>query len=229
MRVNPEELSLKDKVVFINRVAKVVKGGKRFNFCALVVVGDGQGYVGVGKGKAAEVPVAISKAVEQAKKHLVRVPIKGGTIPHEVHGLFGAEHVLLKPAADGTGIIAGGAVRAVVELAGAHNIIAKTLGRGNPFNAVRATLHGLQQLCDPQEMMRPASVVGDWRHVANQIDAQPGALQRTNGGLAARTRPVDIHINLPHAVLHGLSRRRLSRSLRRKRCALTGAFKPLIP
>ena len=125
MRVNPEELSLKDKVVFINRVAKVVKGGKRFNFCALVVVGDGQGYVGV-----------------------------GGTIPHEVHGLFGAEHVLLKPAADGTGIIAGGAVRAVVELAGAHNIIAKTLGRGNPFNAVRATLHGLQQLCDPQEMMR---------------------------------------------------------------------------
>ncbi len=154
MRVNPEELSLKDKVVFINRVAKVVKGGKRFNFCALVVVGDGQGYVGIGKGKAAEVPVAISKAVEQAKKHLVKVPIKGGTIPHEVHGLFGAEHVLLKPAADGTGIIAGGAVRAVVELAGAHNIIAKTLGRGNPFNTVRATLNGLQQLRDPQEVMR---------------------------------------------------------------------------
>jgi small subunit ribosomal protein S5 len=154
VRVNPEELSLKDKVVFINRVAKVVKGGKRFNFCALVVVGDGQGYVGIGKGKAAEVPVAISKAVEQAKKHLVKVPIKGGTIPHEVHGLFGAEHVLLKPAADGTGIIAGGAVRAVVELAGAHNIIAKTLGRGNPFNTVRATLNGLQQLRDPQEVMR---------------------------------------------------------------------------
>jgi len=154
VRVNPEELSLKDKVVFINRVAKVVKGGKRFNFCALVVVGDGQGYVGMGKGKAAEVPVAISKAVEQAKKHLVRIPIKGGTIPHEVHGRFGAEHVLLKPAADGTGIIAGGAVRAVVELAGAHNIIAKTLGRGNPFNTVRATINGLQQLRDPQEVMR---------------------------------------------------------------------------
>jgi len=160
VRVNPEELSLKDKVVFINRVAKVVKGGKRFNFCALVVVGDGQGYVGVGKGKAAEVPVAISKAVEQAKKHLVKVPIKAGTIPHEVHGLFGAEHVLLKPAADGTGIIAGGAVRAVVELAGAHNIIAKTLGRGNPFNAVRATLNGLQQLCDPQEVMRLRRTAG---------------------------------------------------------------------
>lgn len=153
MRVNADELSLKDKVVFINRVAKVVKGGKRFNFCALVVVGDGQGWVGVGKGKAAEVPVAISKAVEQAKKHLVRVPLKEGTIPHEVHGLFGAEHVLLKPAAEGTGIIAGGAVRAVVELVGAHNIIAKTLGRGNPFNTVRATLNGLSQLRDPHEVM----------------------------------------------------------------------------
>jgi small subunit ribosomal protein S5 len=153
VRVNADELSLKDKVVFINRVAKVVKGGKRFNFCALVVVGDGQGWVGVGKGKAAEVPVAISKAVEQAKKHLVRVPLKEGTIPHEVHGLFGAEHVLLKPAAEGTGIIAGGAVRAVVELVGAHNIIAKTLGRGNPFNTVRATLNGLSQLRDPHEVM----------------------------------------------------------------------------
>lgn len=154
MRVNPEELNLKDKVVFINRVAKVVKGGKRFNFCALVAVGDGQGWVGVGKGKAAEVPVAIAKAVEQAKKHLVKVPLKDGTIPHEVHGLFGGEHVLLKPAAGGTGIIAGGAVRAVVELAGAHNIIAKTLGRGNPFNTVRATLNGLCQLKDPLEATR---------------------------------------------------------------------------
>ncbi len=154
MRVNPEELSLKDKVVFINRVAKVVKGGKRFNFCALVVVGDGQGWVGVGKGKAAEVPVAISKAVEQAKKHLVHVPLKNKTIPHEVHGLFGGEHVLLKPASVGTGIIAGGAVRAVVELAGAYNIIAKTLGRGNPFNTVRATMDGLLQLRDPEETAR---------------------------------------------------------------------------
>ena len=154
MRINPDELSLKDKVVFINRVAKVVKGGKRFNFCALVVVGDGQGWVGIGKGKAAEVPAAISKAVEQAKKHLVHVPLKDQTIPHQVHGLFGAEHVLLKPAVAGTGIIAGGAVRAVVELAGAHNIIAKTLGRGNPFNTVRATLDGLCQLRDPLEVAR---------------------------------------------------------------------------
>ena len=154
MRVNPDELNLKDKVVFINRVAKVVKGGKRFNFCALVVVGDGHGWVGIGKGKAAEVPVAISKAVEQAKKHLVHVPLKGGSIPHEVHGLFGAEHVLLKPAVDGTGIIAGGAVRAVVELVGAHNIIAKTLGRGNPFNTVRATLDGLTQLRNPEDVLQ---------------------------------------------------------------------------
>lgn len=154
MRVNADELSLKDKVVFINRVAKVVKGGKRFNFCALVVVGDGQGWVGIGKGKAAEVPAAISKAVQQAKKHLVRVPLKDETIPHEVHGMFGGEHVLLKPAGAGTGIIAGGAVRAVVELAGAHNIIAKTLGRGNPFNTVRATLEGLTQLRDPKEVAR---------------------------------------------------------------------------
>ena len=156
MRVNPDELSLKDKVVFINRVAKVVKGGKRFNFCALVVVGDGRGWVGIthDKGKAAEVPVAISKAVEQAKKHLVHVPLKGGTIPHEVHGLFGAEHVLLKPAVDGTGIIAGGAVRAVVELVGAHNIIAKTLGRGNPFNTVRATLDGLTKLRNLDDVLR---------------------------------------------------------------------------
>lgn len=152
--MNPEELSLKDKVVFINRVAKVVKGGKRFNFCALVVVGDGQGWVGIGKGKAVEVPVAISKAVEHAKKHLVRIPLREGTIPHEVHGLFGGEHVLLKPASEGTGIIAGGAVRAVVEMAGARNIIAKTLGRGNPFNTVRATLDGLCQLRDPDEVAR---------------------------------------------------------------------------
>ena len=154
MRVNPDELNLKDKVVFINRVAKVVKGGKRFNFCALVVVGDGHGWVGIGKGKAAEVPVAISKAVEQAKKHLVHVPLKGNSIPHEVHGLFGGEHVLLKPAVDGSGIIAGGAVRAVVELVGAHNVIAKTLGRGNPFNTVRAALDGLSQLRHPDEVLR---------------------------------------------------------------------------
>lgn len=152
--MNPDELNLKDKVVFINRVAKVVKGGKRFNFTALVVVGDEQGWVGIGKGKAAEVPEAISKAVKHAKKQLVRVSIKQGTIPHEVRGHFGAEHVMLKPASAGTGIVAGGAVRAVIELSGIHNIVAKTLGRGNPFNVVQATLDGLNQLRDPEEVLR---------------------------------------------------------------------------
>ena len=130
------------------------KGGKRFNFCALVVVGDGLGWVGIGKGKAAEVPAAISKAVQQAKKNLVQVPLKGETIPHEIHGTYCGEHVMLKPAVAGTGIIAGGAVRAVVELAGVHNIVAKTLGRGNPFNTVKATLDGLRQLRDPEMVVR---------------------------------------------------------------------------
>ncbi len=154
MRVNSEELNLKDKLVTINRVAKVVKGGKRFSFCALVVVGDGQGWVGVGKGKATEVPPAIAKAVGQAKKNMIHVPLKNGSIPYDVHGYFGAEHILMKPAKEGTGIIAGGAVRAILEVMGAHNIIAKTLGRGNPFNVVRATLEGLSQLKDLEEVRR---------------------------------------------------------------------------
>ncbi|PJA79798.1 MAG: 30S ribosomal protein S5, partial [Nitrospirae bacterium CG_4_9_14_3_um_filter_51_5] len=115
MRVNVEELNLKDKPVVINRVAKVVKGGKRFSFSALVVVGDGDGWVGVGKGKATEVPSAIAKAVAHAKKNLIRIPLKSNTIPHEVHGYFGGEHIVLKPAKQGTGIIAGGAVRSLLE------------------------------------------------------------------------------------------------------------------
>lgn len=154
VRVNPDELNLKDKLVAINRVAKVVKGGKRFSFSALVVVGDGDGWVGIGKGKAAEVPPAIAKAVGQAKKHLIRVPLKNGSIPHDVHGYFGGEHILMKPAKEGTGIIAGGAVRAILEVMGARNIIAKTLGRGNPINVVRATLTGLSQLKDSEEVRR---------------------------------------------------------------------------
>ena len=154
LRVNPDELNLKDKLVAINRVAKVVKGGKRFSFSALVVVGDGDGWVGIGKGKAAEVPPAIAKAVGQAKKHLIRVPLKNGSIPHDVHGYFGGEHILMKPGKEGTGIIAGGAVRAIFEVLGAHNIIAKTLGRGNPINVVRATLTGLSQLKDPEEVKK---------------------------------------------------------------------------
>ena len=152
MRVNVEELNLKDKPVVINRLVKVVKGGKRFSFSTLVVVGDGDGWVGVGKGKATEVPSAIAKAVAHAKKNLIRIPLKSNTIPHEVHGYFGGEHIVLKPAKQGTGIIAGGAVRSLLEVAGAQNIVAKTLGRGNPFNAVRATIEGLSQLRDPYEV-----------------------------------------------------------------------------
>lgn len=151
-RINSEESNLRDKLVSINRVAKVVKGGKRFSFSALVVVGDGQGLVGIGKGKATEVPPAIAKAVGRAKKQLIQVPLKDGSIPHDVHGYFCGEHVLMKPAKEGTGIIAGGAVRSILEVLGAHNVIAKTLGRGNPYNVVHATLAGLSQLKNPKDV-----------------------------------------------------------------------------
>ncbi len=150
-RINSDGLSLKDKVVAINRVAKVVKGGKRFSFSAVVVVGDGQGHVGAGKGKAAEVPEAIRKAVEQAKKHLIKVIVHRSTIPHAVVGRYGVEEIVMRPAASGTGIIAGGAVRAVVDLAGIQNILTKSLGSGNPINVVRATLAGLESLRMPDE------------------------------------------------------------------------------
>lgn len=145
-KINPDDLALKDKVVFINRCAKVVKGGKRFSFSAIVVVGDAEGYVGAGKGKASEVPEAIRKAIEAAKKNLMFVPLKGNTIPFEVIGRFGAERVLLKPASDGTGIIAGGPVRAVMEMVGVSNILSKCLGGGNPINVVSATLDGFLQI-----------------------------------------------------------------------------------
>lgn len=157
-RVKPAETELKEKLVHLNRVAKVTKGGRTFSFAAIVVVGDGHGTVGHGLGKAREVSDAISKAVDDAKKNLIQVPLHKGTVPHEQKGKFGAGKVLIKPAADGTGVIAGGAMRAVLEIAGLQNVLAKSQGSSNPHNVVKATIDALSKMRSPIEVARQRTI-----------------------------------------------------------------------
>ncbi len=157
-RIKAAERELKEKLVSLNRVAKVTKGGRTFSFSAVVVVGDGEGIVGHGLGKAREVSEAISKAVDDAKKSLIKVPIINGTIPHEQKGKYGAGKVLIKPASDGTGVIAGGAMRAVLEIAGVHNVLAKSQGSSNPHNVIKATIDALSKLRTPMDIAKTRGI-----------------------------------------------------------------------
>ena len=204
--VSSAGLDLQERVVEINRVAKVVKGGRRFSFTALVVVGDERDVVGIGYGKANEVPVAIQKAVERAKKNLYRVPKHGATITHQTTGVFGSGRVFLKPAAPGTGVIAGGGVRAVLELAGIHDILSKSLGSQNPINLVKATMAGLESLRTPDEVaeLRGISI----NQVLGLTDAEPASAAPASGsnGNGARKRRKGLQTRPQHPVLRSPKR-----------------------
>jgi small subunit ribosomal protein S5 len=175
-RIDPTKLTLEERVVQINRVAKVVKGGRRFSFSAVIVVGDGAGHVGAGLGKAGEVPEAIRKGVEDAKKNIIKVPLVGTTVPHEVRQQYGASVVLLKPASQGTGVIAGGSVRAVVEAAGIRDILSKSLGSNNPVNVVRATLEALRSMTSAEELSERRG-----KTLRSFVSGQPASEGATNG------------------------------------------------
>jgi len=192
-QISPQGLDLQERVVTINRVAKVVKGGRRFSFTALVVVGDEQSIVGVGYGKANEVPLAIQKAVDRAKKSLFRVPKHDNTITHKVVGRYGSGQVLLKPASEGTGVIAGGGVRAVLELAGIRDVLSKSLGSQNPINLVKATIEGLQSLKRPEDVAKlrgktVAEVLGLERRP--EAESNGGAAGQADGASEAAAEPV---------------------------------------